>query len=210
MFEYLYTAPETIAQYRDAPPLEERLKSLDHCAVLGNNIESLRAIGINQLVPIRILDLQERERVSLIRFRGGGTSVVPSRQPTSHDRRIKHERKGVVDSFGANFRGQRCLMPPVSRITSSGTCEKSLRQCCLTTSIRKRRRESPFSHLQGYRSRHGFQTLLRDLAGIGRHEHPCFESSLNLGFFACLFGSGFGCPQSLHGPVHRRAGIRTR
>ena len=68
MFEALFIDRDTIARYRRAPLLEERLSYLKHCAREGARPLTLRTVAAAQIALIHLLDLREGERVSLLRI----------------------------------------------------------------------------------------------------------------------------------------------
>ena len=68
MFEDLFIKRGTIARYRVAPLLEERLSYLRHCAQAGARATTLRNIAIHQISLIHLLDLHEGDRVSVTRI----------------------------------------------------------------------------------------------------------------------------------------------
>ncbi|WP_419936971.1 tyrosine-type recombinase/integrase [Candidatus Palauibacter sp.] len=68
MFEALFIDRDTIARYRRAPLLEERLSYLKHCAREGARPLTLRTVAAAQIALIHLLDLREGERVSLPRI----------------------------------------------------------------------------------------------------------------------------------------------
>ncbi len=67
MFETLFTRPGIVGRNRAAPLLDERLGCLEHCAEGGARLTTLRAIAAHQVSLVRLLDLHERERVSVTR-----------------------------------------------------------------------------------------------------------------------------------------------
>ena len=69
MFENLFTHPGIIERYRAAPLLDERLGYLEHCAQGGSRRGMLRAIAAHQVNLIRLLGLQEGERVSVTQIK---------------------------------------------------------------------------------------------------------------------------------------------
>ncbi len=68
MFEDLFIDRGTIARYRCAPLLEERLSYLRHCAETGVRPCTLRRIAARQTSLVHLLDLREAERVSMPRI----------------------------------------------------------------------------------------------------------------------------------------------
>ena len=59
MFETFFSRPSTIARYRSAPLLAERVRYLAHCEEMGINRETLSRIAIHQLNLVRVLDLRD-------------------------------------------------------------------------------------------------------------------------------------------------------
>ncbi|HKJ61120.1 MAG TPA: tyrosine-type recombinase/integrase [Hyphomicrobiales bacterium] len=59
MIELLFTRPSTIARYRSAPLLKERLLYLTHCEQIGVKPETLCKIASHQLNLVRVLDLRD-------------------------------------------------------------------------------------------------------------------------------------------------------
>ncbi|MDE0221796.1 MAG: tyrosine-type recombinase/integrase [Spirochaetaceae bacterium] len=70
MFEDLFTDRGTIARYRAASLLDERLSYLRHCAAGGFRPPLLRRIAAHQAGLVRLLDLHEGDRVSVARIEG--------------------------------------------------------------------------------------------------------------------------------------------
>ena len=68
MFEALFTLGDTIARYRAASLLDERLRHLDHCKEAGARPCTLRKIAIHQVTLINLLDLQSCDRVDITRI----------------------------------------------------------------------------------------------------------------------------------------------
>ena len=86
MFEDLFIDGATIARYRGAPLLEERLGYLRHRAQEGARPLTLRRIAAAQIRLIRLLDLREGERVSVSRIkaaadRRSSRSAQPRERP---------------------------------------------------------------------------------------------------------------------------------
>ena len=59
MFELLFNRPSTIARYRSAPLLTERICYLAHCEGVGIKPETLCKIAAHQLNLVRVLDLRD-------------------------------------------------------------------------------------------------------------------------------------------------------
>ena len=59
MFETFFRRPSTIARYRSAPLLAERIRYLAHCEEMGINRETLSRIAAHQLNLVRVLDLRD-------------------------------------------------------------------------------------------------------------------------------------------------------
>ena len=70
MFDDLFVYPGIKGRYHAAPLFGERLSYLAHCAQGGAQRSTLRAIAAHQVNLVHLLDLQERERVSLTRIEG--------------------------------------------------------------------------------------------------------------------------------------------
>ena len=65
VFEDLFIHRGTIANYRAAPLLDERLSYLRHCAEAGSRPPTLRKIAVHQTSLVHFLDLHEGDRVTL-------------------------------------------------------------------------------------------------------------------------------------------------
>ncbi len=83
MFQDLFIDRGTIARYRSAPLLEERLSYLMHCAQAGLRPSTLRTIAVDQVRLVRRLGLREAEPVSVSRIesaadRGTNRPVRPA------------------------------------------------------------------------------------------------------------------------------------
>ena len=83
MFQDLFIDRATIARYRSAPLLEERLSYLMHCAQAGLRPSTLRTIAVDQVRLVRRLGLREAEPVSVSRIesaadRGTNRPVRPA------------------------------------------------------------------------------------------------------------------------------------
>ena len=68
MFEELFTRRAVIARHHITPLFEERLCYLVHCAQAGARRSTLRVVAAHQANLVRLLDLQEGERVSMTRI----------------------------------------------------------------------------------------------------------------------------------------------
>ena len=68
MFEALFTRRGTIASYRAAPLLDERLRYLRHCSQAGVGRATLRQIAAHQLHLVHFLGLRKAERVGMPRI----------------------------------------------------------------------------------------------------------------------------------------------
>ena len=68
MFEDLFVKRGTIARYRAAPLLHERLSYLRHCAQAGARRSTLRSSAAHRTNLIRLLDFREGDRVSVSRI----------------------------------------------------------------------------------------------------------------------------------------------
>ena len=67
MFETLFTCPCIVRRNRAAPLLDERLDFLEHCALGGARLNTLRTIAAHQVSLVRFLELHQGERVSMAR-----------------------------------------------------------------------------------------------------------------------------------------------
>ena len=109
MFEDLFTRPAAVHLYRTAPLAEDRRRYLVHCAERGAKHETLRKIAKDQLCLVRLLDLQNDDKVT--RSQVDAASKAPSRpgyrlhpRPASfHNRKrfvgnsvLKHRSTGRV------------------------------------------------------------------------------------------------------------------
>ena len=98
MFEDLFIDRGTIASYRAAPLLDERLSYLRHCAEAGARPSTLRNIAAHQTSLVQFLDLHEGDQVSVARVEaaasqwslpGGRRSRRPA-LPQAHQRFFGH------------------------------------------------------------------------------------------------------------------------
>ena len=71
MFELLFARPSTIARYRCAPLLNERLVYLARCEQVGIKPATLRRIASHQLDLVRILDLRDDDGLNPRRIAAG-------------------------------------------------------------------------------------------------------------------------------------------
>ena len=71
MFELLFTRPSTIARYRCAPLLNERLHYLAHCEQTGIGLATLRSIATHQLNLVGVLDLRDDDGLNARRIAAG-------------------------------------------------------------------------------------------------------------------------------------------
>ena len=71
MFELLFARPSTIARYRCAPLLNERLLYLVHCEQVGIKLATLRKIAAHQLNLVRVLDLRGEDDLNPRRIAAG-------------------------------------------------------------------------------------------------------------------------------------------
>ena len=146
MFDDLFTRPAAVRLYRTAPLAEDRLRYLVHCAERGAKPETLRKIAIDQLCLVRLLDLQNDDKVT--RSQVDAASNAPSRpgyrlhpRPASfHNRKrfvgnttrwlrflgrleetekVRHPYADEVDVYEAWMRRERGL----SEVTIRGCCE---------------------------------------------------------------------------------------
>ena len=68
MFEDLLTDGPTIARYRAAPLLDERLRWLEHCAQAGARRQTLNQFAVHQMHLVRLIGLQAGDRVDIDRI----------------------------------------------------------------------------------------------------------------------------------------------
>ena len=147
MFEELFTRRGTIASYRAAPLLDERLRYLRHCTQEGVVRATLRQIAAHQLHLVHFLGLRKAERVSMPRIeaaaaqwlrRSQGRPTGPVRPKTrrvfvgralrwlrfvdllAEPCRVRHTLTGEVAVFAAWMRKDR------------GWSEETIRSCCNT------------------------------------------------------------------------------
>ena len=73
MFEDLFVDRSTIANYRAAPLLDERLSYLRHCVEAGARPSTLRRIAVHQTSLVQLLDLHEGGRVSVAQVEAAGS-----------------------------------------------------------------------------------------------------------------------------------------
>jgi site-specific recombinase XerD len=98
MFEFLFTRPSAIVQYRSAPLFKERIRYLTHCKQIGIKPETLREIASHQLIFVRALDLQDGDD-DLIRSKietwYGRQSVLEGRtsRPRARRRFFRHAER---------------------------------------------------------------------------------------------------------------------
>lgn len=87
MFDILFSRPFTIAKYRSAPLLKERLDYLAHCEHVGIKPDTLQKIAAHQLNIMRILDLQDGDGSDLHSIEGlvRRWSVLVDCKPPSKD-----------------------------------------------------------------------------------------------------------------------------
>ena len=147
MLENLFIDRGTIASYRAAPLLEERLSYLKHCAQAGARPPTLRKIAVHQTSLIRLLDLHDGDRVSVARIEAAaGQWALPGGRRCSRPAlaqacqrfsghavrwlrfvnlleescKAQHAHAGEVAVFAAWMREQR------------GWSEETIRGCCHT------------------------------------------------------------------------------
>ena len=147
MLENLFIDRGTIASYRAAPLLEERLSYLKHCAQAGARPPTLRKIAVHQTSLIRLLDLHDGDRVSVARIEAAaGQWALPGGRRCSRPAlaqacqrfsghavrwlrfvnlleescKVQHAHAGEVAVFAAWMREQR------------GWSEETIRGCCHT------------------------------------------------------------------------------
>ena len=148
MFEDLFVDRRTIANYRTAPLLEERLIYLEHCAQMGTRRTTLRRLATHQASLVQLLGLREPERIGMPRIRAAveqrwrpGGHRRSSRPASPHvrkqflghavrwlrfvdmleePRKARHAHADEVAVFGAWMRNER------------GWSENTIRECCRT------------------------------------------------------------------------------
>lgn len=143
MFEDIFTRRCTIASYRTAPLLDERLRYLRHCAAEGVGRATLRQIAADQVQLVRFLGLRKAERVSMPGIEAAAARWLmcrrgPVRPKTrrvfvrravrwlrfvdllSEPRKLRHTLTAEVAAFAAWMRRDR------------GWSEQTIRSCCNT------------------------------------------------------------------------------
>ena len=147
MFEELFTRRAAIARHHITPLFEERLCYLVHCAQAGARRSTLRVIAAHQANLVRLLDLQEGERVSMTRIEAaagrwslpGGRRCSTTADPDARrrffghavrwlrflnmleePRATQHAHAGEVAVFAAWMRNER------------GWAEETISGCCNT------------------------------------------------------------------------------
>ena len=145
MFEKLFKEPSTVDRYRAAPLAEHRLRYLQHLAESGVKPGTLRRVACDQIRAVRLLGLQEGDRVSISRIQataGGWARLrshehvrTPPESPKSmgeYWRRIvrwmrflgwleelpveEHQHASEVAAFAAWMRDQRGLSDETVRV----------------------------------------------------------------------------------------------
>jgi hypothetical protein len=71
MFEFLFRRQSTVARYRSAPLVKERLLYLAHCERIGIKPETLCKIAVHQLNLVRGLDLRDDDGSNLRKIEAG-------------------------------------------------------------------------------------------------------------------------------------------
>ena len=130
MFELLFTRPSTIARYRSAPLLNERLLHLAHCEQIGNSPTTLRIIAAHQLNLVCVLDLRDDDSLNARRIAAGvrqwslpearRSQPLARRRFFSHTERwlrflgwleepeaVRHAHAREVTAFAARMSGER-------------------------------------------------------------------------------------------------------
>ena len=128
MFEDLFIDRGTIARYRCAPLLEERLSYLRHCAETGVRPCTLRRIAARQTSLVHLLDLREAERVSMPRIEAAadGRSSRPVR-PNARQSFVGHAVRWAGASRVCSKNLARRDMPTSAKSRSSRRgCVKSV------------------------------------------------------------------------------------
>ncbi|TGV17970.1 tyrosine-type recombinase/integrase [Mesorhizobium sp. M4B.F.Ca.ET.143.01.1.1] len=112
MFEILFGQPCTIARYRSAPLLEERLLYLSHCECLGIKIETLRKIAFHQLDLVHILDLHDNDSSNLAKienaFRRWSSPTERKSRPHARRRFFGHAERWMRFMGWLKESGARC------------------------------------------------------------------------------------------------------
>ena len=142
MFEALFIDRDTVARYRRAPLLEERLSYLSHCAEEGARPLTLRTTAAAQVSLIRLLDLRQGERVSLPRIeaaanRRSSSPAQPSARRNFVSRSVRWLRfVGLLDEpRGIRQRHAQDAEVAVFREwmrNERGWSESTIRNCCNT------------------------------------------------------------------------------
>ena len=143
MFELLFTRPSTIARYRCAPLLNERLLYLAHCEQIGIGPATLRSIAAHQLNLVGVLDLRDDDGLNPRRIAVGvrqwslpearRSQPLTRRRFFSHAERwlrflgwleesgaVRHALAREVTAFAASMSGER------------GWSDATIEGCCRT------------------------------------------------------------------------------
>ena len=143
MFELLFTRPSTIARYRCAPLLNERLHYLAHCEQTGIGLATLRSIATHQLNLVGVLDLRDDDGLNARRIAAGvrqwslpearRSQPLTRRRFFSHAERwlrflgwleepraVRHAHAREVTAFAARMSGER------------GWSDATIEGCCAT------------------------------------------------------------------------------
>ncbi len=97
MFSKLFTKPQTIERYSDAPLLQERLRYLEFRAGEGAARSTLHRIAHHQLCAIQLLGLHDRVRVGMARLENAARRWP---FPGTRRRRLRALGKGRAEFIG--------------------------------------------------------------------------------------------------------------
>ena len=122
MFEELFTGGFAVKSYRTAPLLEERIRYLRHVAQTGARLSLLRRIAANQVDLVRLLHLQDGDRIDAARINAAADRwLMPGGRRT---RRAagKHAKRDFVGRMirWLRFAGMLEEAPPVPRRACDG------------------------------------------------------------------------------------------
>ena len=147
MFENLFIDHGTVANYRAAPLLDERLRYLRHCEQEGARPVTLRVIAALQVNLVRLLDLHEGDLVSVAQVEAaarqwslpGGRRCRRPADPESCQRFFGHavRRLRFVDLFEEPCKVQHAHACEVAVFAAwmrkeRGWSEDTIRGCCST------------------------------------------------------------------------------
>ena len=90
MYEQIFSRPSTIARYQAASLSEERLRYLQHRADSGGTRLTLRQVAANQLRLIGLLDLLNRDRLSILQIQKLVDSRPEPLSPKARELLVSH------------------------------------------------------------------------------------------------------------------------